>query len=277
MTEATLSPTVVPTAAAIAAQAPPIAQGACVTCGHAGALAYCPACGQQVRRERLTVRGVFAHLVTDAFDLNHGLLFTALELSRRPGQAVREYLAGRTVRFTNPVKYFLVAAALSTFIYIRSGLAARTAAEFVGGLAEGTRGEVAMQPAQVAEFIGTYFNLLMAAALPISAVFSRLLFRRGGFNYAEHLVFNTYVYAQQSLIFVVAGLAFGVTEPLAIAAMTVASLAYYAWAAAGAFQERALSATLRSLAVNALAYAAYMLVLMFAALGAIVALLLRNG
>ena len=59
--------------------------------------------------------------------------------------------------------------------------------------------------------------------------------------------------------------------------MMVASLAYYAWAAAGAFQERALSAAVRSVAVNLLAYITYMLVLVVVGVAVGLAVLIRKG
>src|SRR3712207_7726642 len=46
----------------------------------------------------------------------------------------------------------------------------------------------------------TWLNLIMALGVPFQAVFTRLLFRRVGYNFAEHLIFNTYVYAQVCLV-----------------------------------------------------------------------------
>lgn len=239
---------------------------ACVTCGHAGALAFCPACGQPTTRGRLTLRGVVSRLATDAFDLNRGLLFTVLELSRRPGAAIAEYVAGRTVRYSNPVRYFLLMAALSVLVYLQTGAAGQLSAELAAGFNAGARtsggqgGMTALEAASVAAFLGQYMNAILAASVPFMALGTRLCFRRVGLNYAEHLVFNLYVAAQQCLLFAAGLLA---AQPLGLrlgAVMqlyTVASIVYFGWAAAGFFRVRPLAAAVRTAVANALGYALY--------------------
>lgn len=236
----------------------------CVECGAPGVRAYCAACGQPAYRGRFTLKSIFTRLLAGAFDLDRGLLFTALELSRRPGEAIAAYVAGRTVRYANPVKYYLVAAAITTVVYISSGAAAASMQSFGAGGA---------QQARAVELMGRYLNLVMALGLPFIAAASRLLFRRAGYNLAEHLIFNTFVYAQQCLIFVVmtgAGWLAGAN----LNAMTTVSMAagqvYYAWAAAGFFRVRPFTAAWRSLAANLLGYAGFFLVV---ALGSMLAVL----
>jgi Protein of unknown function (DUF3667) len=253
-------------AEASAAAAVPAAAERCVTCGHAGALAFCPACGQAAPRGRLTMRGVVARLATDAFDLNRGLLFTALELSRRPGAAVAEYVAGRTVRYANPVRYFLLMAALSVLVYIQSGAAGQMAGELAAGFNEGARasgGQArmnALDASGVASFLGQYMNVILAVSVPFMALATRACFRRARLNYAEHLVFNLYVAAQQCLLFVAMLLVahpFGARLGAVMQFYTAASIVYFGWAAAGFFRVRPLAAAVRTAAATVLGYALY--------------------
>jgi hypothetical protein len=253
-----LSPAFAPSAVATALDvAPPARAEACATCGVLHGGDFCGACGQRSMRGRFTVRGIVAHLVTDAFDLNRGLLFTAAALFRRPGEAVREYVSGATVRYTNPVKYLVVCVALVVFVTIQLG----ATGEVAGGFAEGLGTESAAKAQQVTELLNRYMNVLMALAVPFMAGASRLLFRRAGLNYAEHLIFNLYVYAQQSLLFLPFAPLWGLRLPafkvLPLLAYCLAMQVYYAWAATSFFGERPVPGVLRALATQALGGVAY--------------------
>ena len=263
MSEATLSAATAESAAALPAAAAvdaPLAAGqVCVTCGAAGVRAYCADCGQPAHHGRLTLRGVFTRLVTDAFDLDRGIVFTALALFRRPGGAIRDYVSGRTVRYTNPVKYFLLMGALAAVAYLTLGF--ERAMEAFLGTAQGAADD------PFTGFVNRHFTLVMAATLPFMTAASRLLFRRAGYNVAEHAVFNVYVFAQQCLLSAAGtAVAWALNVPwLAFyAAYLAVSLAYYAWAAADFFHVRALPAALRTVGVWVLGYSAFILLGMLA-------------
>lgn len=252
-----LPTTAVSDAHAAAPSAPVAAVHACASCGTSHRGEFCNACGQRAVRGRFTVRGVVTHLATDAFDLNRGLLFTAVELFRRPGEVVREYVSGATVRYTNPVKYLVVCVALTVFLTVKVG----AAGEMGSGFAEGSGADSAARAQQVTELLNQYLNVLMALAVPFMAAASRLLFRRAGLNYAEHLIFNLYVYAQQSLLFLPFAPLWGLRLPgpksLPMLAYCLAMLVYYVWAAASFFPARGVPGALRALATQALGALAY--------------------
>lgn len=208
-------------------------------------------------RERFTLRGILTHLVTDAFDLNRGLLFTAVALFRRPGEVVREYVSGATVRYTNPVKYLVVCVALVVFASIQLG----ATGEMAGGFTEGLGPDSEEKARQATELLNRYMNVLMAVAVPFMAAASRLFFRRAGLNYAEHLIFNLYVYAQQSLLFLPFAPMWGLRTPdlkaLPVLAYYLAMLVYYAWAATSFFGGRRVPGVLRALSTQALGMILY--------------------
>jgi hypothetical protein len=242
---------------------------ACASCGALHGGEFCGGCGQRVVPGRFTVRGILTHLVTDAFDLNRGLLFTAVALFRRPGEAVREYVSGATVRYTNPVKYLVVCVALAVFATIQVG----ATGEIAGGFAEGAGERGAMEAQRVTEVLDRYMNVLMAAAVPFMAAASRLFFRRARLNYAEHLIFNLYVYAQQSLLFLPFVPLMALRTPglkaLPMLAYSLAMLVYYAWAATSFFGERRASGVLRSAATQLVGAAAYFVVVSIALAAAV--------
>ncbi|HEX8272272.1 MAG TPA: DUF3667 domain-containing protein [Longimicrobiaceae bacterium] len=227
---------------------------ACASCGGRLLGDFCHGCGQRVQAGRLTVRGIAAHLVTDAFDLNRGLLFTAVALFRRPGEAVREYVSGATVRYTNPVKYLLLLAALALLMMVRLDVF-ETQMRALPGVAAAQESVQAQQmQAELSAWISRHMNLLMIAGVPVIAWLSRRFFRAAGFNYAEHLVFNVFAYAQMCLLSL---LVLPLTQAAGLGArgMMAASLVnvgYYVWALASFTRARPLRGILGGVAVQAL-------------------------
>lgn len=78
----------------------------CLNCGSRFEGRYCPGCGQ-ARVDRFTFRGIVQQTLSQAFDLDRGLVHTLFRLSLRPGRAVRRYLQGRTIPYTLPVPQVL--------------------------------------------------------------------------------------------------------------------------------------------------------------------------
>jgi hypothetical protein len=73
---------------------------------------YCYACGQHFLEGRLTIRRLVRDFIVRKLGLEGGLLRTAGELTMRPHTMIRQYVDGRRQRYTNPVAYLLLVAAL---------------------------------------------------------------------------------------------------------------------------------------------------------------------
>ncbi len=251
----------------------------CAGCHAALSGPFCAQCGQRAGEGRLTLRTVGGHMVADAFDMNRGLLFTALELSRRPGAAIRAYVEGDRARFTNPVKYFLIMATITTLAYVATGAAAHMEAEMIVGATHDSPHASRMAEAlrRGADMMRTYMNLVMAASVPFSAIATRLLFRRAGMNVAEHAVFNLYAYAHVSLLFVaslLAGVAVGFSYEASTGLFMLLTTLYVGWAAQGFFQMRLLPAMLLAAAATLLTTVVYSAAVVVA-LGVYTAVLMR--
>jgi hypothetical protein len=213
----------------------------CATCRAARTGPFCGQCGQAERHGRLTVRGIVTQAATSVVDLDRGFLHTAAALFRDPSRVIADYLAGRTVRYTNPAKYFAILVAAVVLVFAKLDYATLSVGSLDLPAAE-----------RVNAWITAHMNLFMAATVPFSALGSWWIFRRAGLNYAEHLVFNLYVYAQQFILFVVfaiLGWAVGL-KPAALACYTALAFAYYVWAARAAFGLGWRSALLRTLGLQ---------------------------
>lgn len=258
-----MSEAILPTRAAVAPL--PAAEAAptvCANCEAPLAGEFCARCGQGAWRGRFTLRAIFAQQVAGALDLDRGLLFTFVELFRRPGHMVRGYVRGQTVSYANPVKYFLIMGALTTLVYVKTGLAGQMADQFAQGMATGSHGRLSPRAGDLAEMISSYFTLLLAFTIPTAAAATRWVFRRAGYNYAEHLIFNTYTGAQQCVLIVAAlvvGAAAGMDPQSVLNWSVPVILGYLVWAAVQFVGGPRLPALLRAVFAIFLSYVGFFL------------------
>jgi hypothetical protein len=235
------STTLHPTTAAPDNQAVPAAASApaaCSNCGVRRAGEFCAACGQAAVRGRLTVRGIVRQVAQDVLNLDRGILFTALELTRHPGHAIRDYVEGKRVRYTGPVKYFILTVALTTFATTQLGVLN----EVAGGLVESMGETAPVTVDQASQFLTQWMTLFMALGVPFTAFVTWRVFSRARMTYAEHLALNLYSYGHQSLGLALALLiALAVPKleaPLVVGWTGVAAL-YFGWTSAQFFPMRA--------------------------------------
>jgi hypothetical protein len=80
----------------------------CKNCGRRFDSAFCPSCGQKSSVKRLEMRTLLAELPSAIWHVDRGLVFNLIELFKRPGYAIRDYLDGKRKNFYHPVSYLLV-------------------------------------------------------------------------------------------------------------------------------------------------------------------------
>lgn len=211
----------------VAAHDAPDAAAKCAECGAVLSGPFCAQCGLRATPGGFTLRRIGRELLADALDLDRGVLFTLASLLRRPGATVRAYLAGRTGRYTNPFKYLLLCLATVAVAWWLS-------THFRGPVAQATAAEVPRSGAYtygqlVGRYSRTYGLSAWALLILFSAAFGRLVFRRAGLTFAEHLLFATYTCAQ---IVVLAGIPVAVMRalpPVGSGATGLAFLAAAVW------------------------------------------------
>ena len=74
----------------------------CKNCGNSFEGKYCNVCGQKASTHRYSRQAILHDLPLTIFHLQDGFLFTIKELVVRPGNMIREYLAGKRMLYSNP-------------------------------------------------------------------------------------------------------------------------------------------------------------------------------
>ncbi|HEX5726558.1 MAG TPA: DUF3667 domain-containing protein [Longimicrobiaceae bacterium] len=161
---------------------------ACLNCGAALAGAYCGACGQSARTERLRFPQMLRDLTHGVLSADSKILRTFGALARRPGPFIREYLLGRRVEYAGPFGYYLLVMAFNVAL---SALLAEA-----GAVPAEPDPDSFWEENFVALQLGLAFAVVM---LPLAAV-RRLVYRAAGFSVAEHFAFLLFVLAQSLLV-----------------------------------------------------------------------------
>jgi hypothetical protein len=192
----------------------------CPSCGAAGQQQFCPECGQRRFEGRHTLRRFVRSLLSRVV-AEEGVAQTAVQLTRRPGRVIRDFLAGKTIRYVNPVGYFLVSAAAFTLI-----------GRVIGGSTGAAESD----------------RILAILIIPFVAVASRVLQWRGRFNIAEHLILVTYLGSQVLVVLAVLYVGVllvpsGAERTYALLAL-VSALSFYVWGYSQVFETRRLRAAL---------------------------------
>ncbi|MGF1532242.1 MAG: DUF3667 domain-containing protein [Bernardetiaceae bacterium] len=185
----------------------------CLNCDTPLAGRYCHQCGQSRRVQPIGMR-YLAYEITHLINLDRGIPHTFLQLTLRPGHAIRAYIAGHRKRYFNPIKYLLLVSAIAAFIHlfipydeIFDFSQSPVSVEFEKELeaAQGREKEkmqqLALESAKFREMavqlitltFNQYFSLIMLLSIPILSVFTRLFFYRHAYNYAMHFVLNCYL------------------------------------------------------------------------------------
>jgi hypothetical protein len=193
---------------------------------------YCSACGQKRNSERLTLREIAREMIHAIFHVDRSAISLVRMLLVRPGTVALDYVQGRRKRYFGPFGFLFVVVAAASAAFALTGLRA-----------------VPTDNANlITEFVQNHINLVMFAEVPLLAGFSRLLYARAGFNFAEHLVLAAYTSSLRvlfaALILIPAWYLFRPTNPtvvyLSLGYLMVWSM-YFGFAASQFFSRRVLS------------------------------------
>lgn len=83
----------------------------CANCGSQNISDYCADCGQKIHTTRLRTGALLKDLTSRLFNLEKGLLHTLVDLLRRPGMVIRDYVSGKQKPYVNPLTFFFIGAA----------------------------------------------------------------------------------------------------------------------------------------------------------------------
>jgi hypothetical protein len=254
----------------------------CPNCGTEHEGKFCHACGQSNVDLHLPLGALASEAVEETLGFDSRLRHTLVPFFLRPGEVIREYLAGHRARYTSPLKLYIIAAAIFFFAFDRSqpqvvnvdaqDWSASDAAH-EGRLEHFFRERGKKLAAMGQEQAAAVMKRSMAATLPKAfilllpafALLLKLFWRRRYF--AEHLVFALYFHAFALIVLTPGGLVRGAASTaLNTAAFFICAIYFYV-----ALRRVYGDSKLRTLAKFAGLGLAYLVLVSFALAGAGVA------
>ncbi len=172
--------------------------------------AYCPKCSQKTDLHRISMHEVFHEGVHYFTHADKGLPQLVRDLVLKGGVVAREFVNGKRKKYFSPLNFFLLIAALNLFaINIdetseRPDMARDQAAELQKITDPQQRAAfVKFFERQVVavDFIKHHSNKTILITLPLMAFIFWLYYRKGPYNFTEHLIAGMFMYGFCTLVF----------------------------------------------------------------------------
>lgn len=204
---------------------------------------FCNICGGKVIVQRITLKGLAEDFSNNVLGLDNRFFFTLKKLIISPHLVFQEYLNGTRKRYMNPFAILGLTTAIAIFLfnffadeYLALNVESnQQSVSMMANMMEKQLGENFDREAYEKEnlelitnassFMLKYFNLLVILFMPIYTYMAFLVYRKP-YNYAEHLIINSYI---QSISFIVTSIVFTVsvfTDP-SVYLLTIFFLIFY--------------------------------------------------
>ena len=80
----------------------------CKNCGQQFDHNYCPACGQKASVKKLEMKSLLQELPHALWHLDRGFMYNLVEIFKRPGYTIKDYLEGKRKRYYHPLSFMLI-------------------------------------------------------------------------------------------------------------------------------------------------------------------------
>jgi hypothetical protein len=175
---------------------------------------FCPKCGQKSKLHRLNLRDLIHDGIHFFFHADKSVLVLVRELAARNGKVAREFIEGKRKKYYPPLNFFLLVAAVYLFVQIKTDdhVHVDVMKRYPELAAIQNKKQQAMmvdayqRREESIHFMNLHSNTIMMASLPVIALLFWVFYRRGKFNYTEHLVAGMYMFGFYTLL---TALAFG--------------------------------------------------------------------
>ena len=247
----------------------------CPNCGSSNINKFCSNCGQKIYKKRFTLKGFFG-VVGNALNIEKGFLHTAVWMFYNPGIVINNYLKGKTKSYFNPLNYILIVAGIYAFLVLSLDILDRTIEatnEIIGTDTMQASPEVLEFQKKWIEFIKSYVNFIPILMIPFAGLFSKWYYAKRKLYYGEHLIINTFIFAQSILISVIisplASVFPGLIEVFPLINICY-TLIYFSYALFKIFKQSIVKAIFGSIVIYFGGFIFFMLFIMIALILAIV-------
>ena len=200
----------------------------CKNCNTEVGLNFCPNCGQPASLKRIDGQYIL-HEIEHILHFERGILYTIRELVTNPGQNIRNYLLENRARLVKPIIFIIVTSLIYSlvnhFFHIEDGYVQ---------FGESTKSATGAIFKWIQDHYG-YSNILMGIFI---AIWTKLFFRKYGYNFFEILILLCFVMGIGMLIFALFALFQGLTKIDLMQIAGITGIAYCSWAIGHFFDKK---------------------------------------
>ncbi|MCZ4409709.1 DUF3667 domain-containing protein [Cryomorphaceae bacterium 1068] len=155
--------------------------------------------------KRITMKQIL-HSAVEAFNIERGGIYTIKQLFTNPGATVLDYLGANRYHYVPPFRILIVTTALALFLIGLAEFTQQASTDFTQGYSEsvadkgGNPEEAKVSVLRLLGEVQGYFNLILWTFIPFTALFTWLMNLKRKFNYAEHIVFQTYMFCLSNML-----------------------------------------------------------------------------
>ncbi|SBW01238.1 DUF3667 domain-containing protein [uncultured Dysgonomonas sp.] len=164
----------------------------CLNCGNEVTDNYCSICGQSVHTSRITPLHLVEELQYGLLHINKGLLYTVKELLVRPGTTMKNYLAGKRVKYMKPFLFLIIWGAVYSLVFHFF--------HFFPMKEMNNPDNEVLRYIPLYDWYSSHYSIVMLLTLPFFALSTYFLFYKSRYNYIEHLVVFSYINGAKTII-----------------------------------------------------------------------------
>lgn len=178
----------------------------CKNCKNSFEGNFCNNCGQTSKTHEINFKSILHEIQHSIFHIDKGILFTTKELFQRPGQTIKEYLEGKRVKHFKPFAYIFI---LSTIYALLTRLSQKSTflTDFFEGFYNGTTDDKSKSDlglvGEILLWMSSHYAYTTLLIIPIISFASYLCFYRTRYNYFQHLILNSFVAGQRTVVYLI--------------------------------------------------------------------------
>ncbi|HEX9981397.1 MAG TPA: DUF3667 domain-containing protein [Flavobacterium sp.] len=172
---------------------------------------FCPNCSQNAHLHRLSLHEVFHEAIHYFTHADKGIFQLLRDLTIKTGGVAREYVDGKRKKYYPPLSFFLL---VVTVYVLAINLDGSPQTETIKEQPELSHIKDPVKKQKMVEmfrrrdeaviFIQKHSNIVSMLILPLSTFFFWLFYRKGRYNYTEHMIAGMYMSGFTTLLFVLA-------------------------------------------------------------------------
>ncbi|WP_422361518.1 DUF3667 domain-containing protein [Reichenbachiella sp.] len=240
----------------------------CIQCGTSTEEKFCPNCGQKQDVSRLTVKSFFSDFFSRIYGLDGAFPRTAIGLFKNPGTVALDYIKGIRGKYVGPVGYYFLMFAILLLLIKVSGFSVSDyfpkTEDLSNSIIDETRTtrsqEAKVMAKMVQEKIHDNLQYIAVLMVPFVGFWTRLWFRKSGFNLLESIVLAFFSHGQAQIFNIIGFLVFAVSGYKNSIVIGLVATIYQMIAISLFFTQKiSIKSILKSFFAYALAYASFLL------------------